>query len=158
VLLEAAAWLEAGAWTTDPALAEIRDGRADAFAGEVLDHRRKQVKHPRPSTSAISTLTRRHRLRLKGKTLRYAAEDLSPLFPDHPHRAERFVEATKTVQDTLGALNDLSVRQGLVESVAHGDQTLARDAARIVLASDESDLLDVARKAIATLQNAKTFW
>jgi triphosphatase len=157
VLLEAAAWLEAGAWMTDPTLAEIRDRRATVFAAEVLDHRHKQVRKRAKHFGDLDAHGR-HRLRLKGKTLRYAAEDLSPLFPDHPHRAERFVEATKTVQDTLGALNDLSVRQGLVESVAHGDQTLARDAARIVLASDESDLLDVARKAIATLQNAKTFW
>jgi triphosphatase len=54
VLLEAAAWLESGAWTTDPHLAEIRDGRADAFAARVLDHRRKQVKR-RAKTSTTST-------------------------------------------------------------------------------------------------------
>ncbi|MET3666566.1 inorganic triphosphatase [Caulobacter sp. 1776] len=157
VLLEAAAWLEAGAWTTDPALAKLRDGRADAYAAEVLDHRREQVRKGAKRFDALDA-HRRHRLRLKGKTLRYAAEDLGALFPEHPKRAEHFVEATKAVQDTLGALNDRSVRQDLVTTIAHGDQALAQAAARVVLAGDESDLLDAAREALKDLVDAKPFW
>jgi inorganic triphosphatase YgiF len=156
-LLEAAAWLESGAWTTDPTLAEIRDGRADAFAGEVLDHRRKQVKTRARDFDDLDAHMR-HRLRLKGKTLRYAVEDLVSLFPDHPKRAERFIEASKAVQDTLGALNDRSVRETLIETMSHGDATLARDATRVVLADDERELLAAARKALDDLLDAKPFW
>jgi triphosphatase len=156
-LLEAAAWLESGAWTTDPALAEIRDGRADTFAGDVLNHRRKQVKKRAQDFDDLDAHMR-HRLRLKGKTLRYAAEDLASLFPNHPKRAEQFIEASKTVQDTLGALNDRSVRGTLIETVTHGDQTLARDATRVVLAGDEREMLIVARKALDELLDAKPFW
>jgi triphosphatase len=157
VLLEAAAWLESGAWTIDPALAEIRDGRADAFAGKVLDHRRKQVKTRARDFRDLDAHAR-HRLRLKGKTLRYAAEDLASLFPDHPKRAEQFIAASKAVQDTLGALNDRSVRETLIETVSHGDAILARDATRVVLADDERELLAAARKALDGLLEAKPFW
>jgi len=157
VLLEAAAWLEAGPWTTDPALADIRESRAAAFAAEVLDHRRKQVSK-RAKHFADLDAHARHQLRLKGKTLRYAAEDLSALFPDHPKRAEHFVEASKAVQDLLGQLNDRSVRRGLIETATHGDETLARDAARVVLTDDEDELLKAAGKALDGLLEAKPFW
>jgi inorganic triphosphatase YgiF len=157
VLLEAAAWLETGAWTSDPALAEVRDGRADAFAAQVLDHRLKQVKTRAKHFDDLDAEAR-HRLRLKGKTLRYAAEDLSPLFPDHPKRVELFLNASRTVQDTLGALNDRSVRQTLVETVTQGDAAQARDVSRVVLADDEEALVDAARKALKALLEAKRFW
>lgn len=157
ILLEAAAWLEAGAWTTDPALAKIRDSRADTFAAGVLDHRRDQVKK-RAKHFAVLDAHARHRLRLKGKTLRYAAEDLAPLFPDHPKRAEHFIEASKVVQDILGALNDRNVRKTLIQTVTHGDEALARDAARVVLAGDEDELLKTAAKALDDLLAAKPFW
>lgn len=157
ILLEAAAWLEAGAWTTDPALAKIRDSRADTFAAGVLDHRRDQVKK-RAKHFADLDAHARHRLRLKGKTLRYAAEDLAPLFPDHPKRAEHFIEASKVVQDILGALNDRNVRKTLIQTVTHGDEALARDAARVVLAGDEDELMKTAAKALDDLLAAKPFW
>ncbi|MBO9547492.1 CHAD domain-containing protein, partial [Caulobacter sp.] len=157
VLLEAAAWLEAGAWTRDPALKDLRNGRADAYAADVLEHRRQQMKK-RAKHFADLDAHARHKLRLKGKTLRYAAEDLAVLFPDHPKRAEAFIEASKLVQDRLGELNDRSVREALVETAAHGDAMLARDAARVVLADDQGDLLKAASKALDDLLDAKPFW
>lgn len=157
VLLEAAAWLEAGAWTTDPELMEIRAGSAAAFAAEMLDHRLKQVRKRAKHFAGLDAHAR-HRLRLKGKTLRYAAEDLAALFPDHPKRAEHFIAASKAVQEALGALNDRSVRQTLIETVSHGDATVARDAARIVLADDEDELLETAAGALDDLLDAKPFW
>lgn len=157
VLLDAAAWLEAGEWTRDASLAALRDARADAFAADVLDHRRQQVKRRAKHFDDLDAHAR-HRLRLKGKTLRYAAEDLSPLFPDHPKRVERFLEASRAVQDALGALNDRSVRQSLVEAVAHGDPDQVRAVTRIALSDDEDDLVEAARKALRDLLDAKPFW
>ncbi len=157
VLLEAAAWLEAGPWTTASGLAELRDRPAAAYAVEVLDHRRKQMRKGAKRFDDLDA-RQRHRLRLKGKTLRYAAEDLGSLFPDHPRRAERFLDAAKTVQDMLGALNDRSVRESLITAVAHGDTALAQAAARVALAGDETDLLAQAREALEDLVDAKPFW
>lgn len=157
VLLEAAAWLETGAWTTAEALAELRDTPAKAYAAQVLDHRRKQVKKRVKRFDELDAHAR-HRLRLKGKTLRYAAEDLAALFPEHRDRAERFVRAAKAAQDALGALNDRSVREGLVDAAAHGDEDLAKAAHRVVLGEDERDLIEAARKALDELVEAKPFW
>ena len=100
----------------------------------------------------------RHKLRLKGKTLRYALEDLAALFPEHPHRAERLLDAAKAVQDTLGVLNDRAVRQRLVDTAAQGDRALALSAGRVVLSDDEAKLLDMARKALDALGAAEPFW
>ncbi|ADG08687.1 inorganic triphosphatase [Caulobacter segnis] len=157
VLLEAAAWLEAGDWATAPELAEIRDGAAKAYAAEVLHDRRKAVKKRAKRFDDLDAEAR-HRLRLKGKTLRYAAEDLAPLFPEHAERADRFVKAAKAAQDTLGALNDRSVREGLVDLAAHGDADLSRAAQRVVLGDEEHDLVAAARAALKDLIEAKTFW
>jgi inorganic triphosphatase YgiF len=157
VLLEAAAWLEAGGWTADPDLAETRDGSAKAYAAGVLEHRRRAVKKRAKRFDDLDAGAR-HRLRLKGKTLRYAAEDLAPLFPDHADRAERFIKAAKAAQDTLGVLNDRSVREGLVDLAAHGDADLSRAAQRVVLGDEEHDLLAAARAALKDLVEAKTFW
>lgn len=157
VVIEAAAWLAAGDWTSDPALEALRGSPAIAFAREALEHRLTQVAKRAKRFDDLDA-HRRHRLRLKGKTLRYAAEDLAPLFPDHPKRVERFIAAARDVQDALGALNDRSVRQALVETVARGDAEQARDAARVVLTGDEDDLLDDARAALRRLLDAKPFW
>lgn len=157
VLLEAAAWLEAGAWTSDPALAALRAGPAAAFAAERLDRLRRRVKKGAKRFDDLDA-RERHRLRLKGKTLRYAVEDLAGLFPDHPRRAEGFLAAAKMVQDTLGALNDRSVRQSVVDAAAHGDPILGQNAAGAVLHDDEARLLRAARESLDDLLDAKTFW
>jgi len=157
VLLDAAAWLEAGDWTCDPDLAEIRNGAARAYAAQALTQRRKSVKKRARRFDDLDAHGR-HRLRLKGKTLRYAAEDLAPLFPEHAERAERFVKAAKAAQDTLGALNDRAVREDLVDLAAHGDPDLARSAQRVVLGDAEQVLVDAAREALSDLIDAKTFW
>lgn len=157
VLLEAAAWLEAGDWTAAPDLAEVRDGPAKAYAAEVLSRRRKAVRKRIERFDDLDAHGR-HRLRLKGKTLRYAAEDLAPLFPAHADRAEHFVKAAKAAQDTLGALNDRAVRADLVEAAAHGDPELAHAAQRVVLGDEEADLLAAARQALEDLVDAKPFW
>ncbi|MFY8209598.1 MAG: CHAD domain-containing protein, partial [Caulobacter sp.] len=157
VLLDAAAWLEAGAWTSDPALAALRERPAAAFAASRLDRLRRRVKKAAKRFDDLDA-HERHRLRLKGKTLRYAVEDLAGLFPDHPRRAERFLAAAKRVQDTLGALNDRSVRQSVVDAAAHGDIALAHDAASVVLQGDEMKPLRRAHEALEDLVAAETFW
>ncbi|WP_297515843.1 CHAD domain-containing protein [uncultured Caulobacter sp.] len=157
LLLDAAAWLEAGAWTTDPSLAPPRERRARAYAREVLDHRLAQMRKGAKRFDDLDAHGR-HRLRLKGKILRYAVEDFAALFPDHPKRVARFVAAAKAAQDTLGALNDRAVQGALIQALAADDTALARDAARIVLNDDEEERLRAAEDALERLLDAKTFW
>lgn len=159
LMLETAAWLEAGAWTATPDLASDRDQAATDFAAALLDHLRmslvKKSKHLHRMNAEA-----RHRLRLKGKVLRYAAADLSTLFPEHPKRADRFIEAAKALQDALGRLNDLHVRSGLVEGVASasGDTEAQLAAASLADGADEAALLRDACKARKAFVEARPFW
>ncbi|AZS19607.1 MULTISPECIES: inorganic triphosphatase [unclassified Caulobacter] len=157
VLLDAAAWLEAGAWTSDPGLADRRNESARVFAAEALARHSRRIRKTAKRFDELDAHGR-HKLRLKGKTLRYALEDLAALFPEHPRRAERLLEAAKAVQDTLGALNDRAVRKALVDTAAHGDPALALNAARVVLPDEEAELVQAAREALSHLVAADPLW
>jgi triphosphatase len=159
--LEAAAWLEAGAWTADKSLEKIRRHAASAFAAEVLDRRRRKIRKDGKDLAALSP-DDRHHLRLRGKTLRYAAEDLATLFPDHPKRADRFIKTTRTLQDSLGALNDLAAREALAREVARasGEPEAAFAAGRLTAGREgrEMELLVEAQGAYVSFAEAKRFW
>lgn len=157
--LETAAWLEAGSWTTDPDLAADRDHPAPAFAAAMLKHRRHVILKKGARLDQMDPAAR-HRLRLKGKTLRYAAADLAGLFPGHPKRVERFIAATKVLQDALGRLNDLRVRPELAREVAlaSGEPEAILAADRLTGGDDEAALMRDARKARDAFADARTFW
>lgn len=159
--LEAAAWLEAGAWVTDKSLEKIRQRSAAAFAAEALDKRRRRIRKDGGSLAGLSPEDRHH-LRLRGKTLRYAAEDLATLFPDHAKRAERFIKTTRALQDSLGALNDLTTRELLARDVALscGEPEAAFAAGRLTAGGPEREveLLAAAQTAYDAFVEAKTFW
>jgi triphosphatase len=159
--LEAAAWLEAGSWSTDKGLEKLRHRSAAAYASGFLDRQRRKIRKAGRDLAALSPEDRHH-LRLRGKTLRYAAEDLATLFPDHPKRAARFIEATKALQDSLGALNDLAAREALARSVALScdDPEAAFVAGRLTAGGVEREveLLSAAQAAHENFVEAKRFW
>jgi inorganic triphosphatase YgiF len=159
--IDAAAWLEAGAWTTDERLRKRRDKPAAAFAAKALDKRRRRIREDGRDLAAL-TAEDRHHLRIRGKKLRYAVEDLGGLFPDHPKRLARLVAATKDLQDVLGLLNDLAVREALAHEVALSceDSEAAFAAGRLTAGRPEreAELLVEAQGAYVTFAEAKRFW
>ncbi|WP_165190931.1 CHAD domain-containing protein [Caulobacter soli] len=159
--IEAAAWLEAGPWTTDKRLEKRRDKAATAFAAKALDKRRRRIRQDGRDLAALSP-QERHELRIRGKKLRYAVEDLGALFPDHPRRLAGFVEATRDLQDALGALNDLAVREALAREVALScdDPEAAFAAGRLTAGGSdrEAELLAEAQGAYVSFAEAKRFW
>jgi inorganic triphosphatase YgiF len=159
--IDAAAWLEVGAWTADKRLAKRRDKPAAAFAAAALDKRRRRIRKDGRDLAALAPEDRHH-LRIRGKKLRYAVEDLGGLFPDHPKRRARFVEATKTLQDALGLLNDLAVREALARDVALSceDPGAAFAAGRLTAGGPdrEAELLAEAQGAYVTFAEARRFW
>jgi CHAD domain-containing protein len=159
--IDAAAWLEAGAWTTDARLRKRRDKPAAAFAAKALDKRRRRIREDGRDLAALSPEDRHH-LRIRGKKLRYAVEDLGGLFPDHPKRLARFVAATKDLQDALGLLNDLAVRETLAHEVALSceDSEAAFAAGRLTAGRPEreAELLVEAQGAYVTFAEARRFW
>uniref|UniRef100_B0T1Y3 Adenylate cyclase n=1 Tax=Caulobacter sp. (strain K31) TaxID=366602 RepID=B0T1Y3_CAUSK len=159
--IDAAAWLEAGSWTIDKHLGKARDRAAADFAAQALDKRRRRIRKDGRDLSTLSP-QERHELRIRGKKLRYAVEDLGALFPDHPKRLASFVEATKLLQDSLGVLNDLAVREALAREVAlsSDDPEAAFAAGRLTAGGPEreAELLAEAQGAYVTFVETKRFW
>jgi inorganic triphosphatase YgiF len=161
LLLETAAWLQVGDWTADPIRAPARDRPAAEFAAAALKHRRRKILKAGRRLEALDREAR-HGLRIQAKVLRYAAEDLGPLFPAHPRRAARFVAALKAMQDALGRLNDLAFGETLARTVAlaagHPDAAYAAGRLTGETAGDEAALLKAARKTFDRFGEARPFW
>ena len=81
------------------------------FARRVL---RKGARRLLEDATRLSALTpaERHRLRLKAKRVRYAAEALAPLF--RRKRIRRFIDALSDLQEDLGRANDAAVAERLL--------------------------------------------
>lgn len=161
LMLETAAWLRCGPWTTDEALAEPRDGEAAAFAAEALKRGRRRLLKRGERLGELDRAGR-HQLRIQGKILRYAVEDLRGLFPRHPRRAERFVEALKALQEDLGALNDLAFSEDLARAVAAGageaEAAFAAGELTGARARDEAAMIRAAEKTFRRFAGAERFW
>jgi triphosphatase len=107
----ALAWL-ASAQTWHPALPEGADQPVSlrAFAADVLDRRLRKLLHS--DDLAGLPPPELHKLRLKAKRMRYAAEIFAPL---HPGKAvRRFIHRLAALQDGLGQLNDRATAEKLL--------------------------------------------
>ena len=155
ILLNLAKWINAGPWTTDAALKKMRERKVTEHAVEILGEWRKGF---RKRCGKVGDLTpkQRHRLRMRAKDLRYVTEFFASLFPAHGKRRAAVLAALEKLQDTLGALNDLVARKGImpkeINQSAH---------ARSILAAQEKkagELLDEAKATCAKFCDVKAFW
>jgi CHAD domain-containing protein len=100
----------------------------------------------------------RHKLRIKVKNLRYTIEFFAGLFPGHRNakRREAALSSLKSLQDTLGSLNDIVTRKALVSD---GESLNAHAAAMVKAEEAKADkLLDQARATAADFSRVKAFW
>src|SRR5690606_36717381 len=109
LMLDTLAWIEAGAWRSDPdPVRTWRPRRPVAdFAAEALERHNRRVRRGGRRLDRLDAAGR-HRLRIRVKRLLYAAEFFVGLF-DHPRRERRFLKALERTQDAFGALNDLAL-------------------------------------------------
>ncbi|WP_207476210.1 CYTH and CHAD domain-containing protein [Arenibaculum pallidiluteum] len=129
LLLTLGGWIESGRWQapgpeTAALLARPLREPAALWLGEL---QRKVGKAGR----GLARLDEeeRHRLRLRVKRLRYAAELLRGLYPA---AAGPYLDALERLQDRLGGLNDLATARRMVEALAEEADRPARAAARDV--------------------------
>ena len=120
LLLDALAWIEGGLWaTTDDALiAALRQRKASDFARDELGRRVKKVGKKADKLARLDA-RRRHKLRIAIKKLRYAAEFFASLFDRRKahRRLRRFERQLESLQDCLGALNDIAVHDRIAGKV-----------------------------------------
>ena len=86
------------------------DAPARLFAARVLDSRHRKVLRRGEGLEGMDA-EERHQLRIQIKKLRYAVEFLESLFSDNA--VKPYLAALRQLQDSLGAMNDLSVARTL---------------------------------------------
>jgi CHAD domain-containing protein len=152
-MLDLAEWLADGAWLRDPGTWAERQTPARGHAAAALARLRRRVRKHGRHLAAIDDAAR-HQVRKDAKTLRYGAEFFAALF-SRRKRHRRFLKALETLQDALGALNDLAVAP-VVLARAGVDRVLeTRD---LATAQSKPDLLAAAARARKALLKAEVFW
>jgi triphosphatase len=121
LVFEVTSWLEVGAWTNpaDDLVRSRGEVAIKTFAAEQLRRRSRRVRK-RGRRLAELDANRRHKLRIRVKKLRYAAEFFTGLFEAKKamRRQKKFKSALKQLQGGLGDLNDIAVDKSLIAGVA----------------------------------------
>jgi CHAD domain-containing protein len=109
-------WMAAGPLAADRPSAEARSARH--FAEDMLATRTAKVMK-KAATLQTLNVDQRHRLRIAAKKLYYAAGLFESLFVERKaaQRLASFRKRLKKLLDALGALNDIAVRQRLVQQL-----------------------------------------
>ena len=101
--------------------------------------------------------TRRHRVRVKLKRLRYGCECFAAAYQKQKIRP--YLKRLRKLQQILGEMNDITVQRTLLQELAR-DARLRRPAAalRAELAARERELSRVVARAWDALDSTKPFW
>jgi triphosphatase len=153
LMIDLVEWLAIGDWRLDPADPEATAKSAPAFAADILDTHRRKLKKRGHRLAALDD-EHRHRARIEGKKLRYAAEFFGGLYKGKKakRRHKAFLSAIEDLQDRLGELNDLVT----------GPEVLAALGIEVDLPrpgkKEHKRLLQRAEEALDTLLDVKRFW
>ena len=138
----------------------MRERPIESFAAAALDHRLASVCKRARGLEHLDAESR-HKLRIKAKKLRYAAEFLAPVFCRHRRkRARKFLSRLEAMQDALGELNDIAVARRKALDDAGPDAETAFAAGRAVGRREHGEraLIKAAAAASEGLREAKPFW
>ncbi len=108
-------WIETRAWESEPA----KKKQTKRLHSSILSYARRLLDKQERRVLAAGTNVQRedatamHQLRIECKKLRYAAEFFRPLFSG----MDGFISHMKGLQDLLGAMNDVSVTQRLLDGL-----------------------------------------
>lgn len=171
MLVDVAAWIEAGDWLA--AERPAREEPVGTFAARLL---RKRAKRIRREAAEIETLApeARHEVRIEVKKLRYAVEFFESAFTrqrageESGKRARKaglrhatMLAALEALQEDLGALNDITVGATMAAGFEDPDPALVRGLAKLARPDAEEAAaahLAAARKAAKRFTKAKPFW
>jgi triphosphatase len=156
LMLDLVAWIATGAWRETEGTAALRAMPAADFSAATLDTLRRRVKRRGQHLAGLDEESR-HRVRIAGKKLRYAAEFFAGLYPGKKAgwRRETFLDALEALQTQLGHLNDLASGRALFDELGIGDADTILAAGR---KGDPSRLLPKAEEAYDRLIDGKRFW
>ena len=169
LLFDLVAWIETGAWANPREKAARRglDRAVRKQAAEELSRRRRKIKKRGRAVRELEP-RQRHKLRIAIKKVRYATDFFAALFPGRRAKKRRkaFVATLKQLQDALGDLNDIAVREKMAGELVRrsGRRSRARAeafAVGLVTGREEArskPLVAAAADAIADFRKTKPFW
>jgi inorganic triphosphatase YgiF len=164
LIFNALEWIENGRWLKQ--LSIRGDQRIRSYAVDLFDRRTRNAKKRLKKVRRLSDHDR-HKLRIAIKKMRYTVYFFESLFVDSASAKalSRCKDHLQSLQDSLGALNDIAVHQKLLTKLrTDGDEERSRlvsFAAGAVVGSERgeiSTLLNVAKKAAGNLRRAEKFW
>lgn len=149
-------WLRSGEYLSLASTDEIRLQPSADFARSALQRMRKKLKKHGDALAELDD-EHRHLARKDAKKLRYAAEFFGSLFDDRQseRRYKQFNAAMESLQDELGALNDLATGPDVLETLGLSNHP-ARD--ELVSHTDKGKLISAAQSALDEVVDAKRFW
>jgi triphosphatase len=174
LLVQTAGWIEGGDWRADAdALMRARqDAPIQYYAADQLSTLRRKARKQGKFLKELDD-RRLHRLRVRTKKLRYAAEFFSSLASSKKGRkqAREFIESLRALQDKLGILNDVAVHRTLSLQIArnacspsgvrapneHGDFSVPDMIAHRQDVNVER-LLEEAAEVFSEFRGVKRFW
>lgn len=165
LLLDALQWIEIGDWAKQPRLVSSRR-RIKQFAIYVLARRSKKAIKKANQFEDLDA-HQRHKLRIAIKKLRYSTDYFRSLFSERKMnvRLTNFEECLKDLQNCLGVLNDVVVRQKLAPTIVVGSVRTKRGvrapSAGAALGREQTEiepLLKAAAKAARRFAHTKGFW
>ncbi len=158
-----AAWIEAGAWTTDtgPKQTALRARPIGRLAPELLTRARKIVVKRGRELQTLNPEAR-HKLRIHAKRLRYTAGFFGSLYADDAPKAyKRFGKASHEVTSALGDQTDIVAAASLAAEIAASAPPRVAYTAGLVAADrlgGEAEAMKASLKALKAFRRAGRFW
>jgi triphosphatase len=174
LVVQTAGWIEGGDWRTgaDALMRARQDAPIQYYAADQLSTLRRKVRKQGKFQSELDD-RRLHRLRVRTKKLRYAAEFFASLASSKKGRKQtrELLETLRALQDKLGVLNDLAVHRALSLRIArdaglsssvrapddHGELPVPDMIAHRQGVNVER-LLEEAIEAFSAFRDVKRFW
>jgi len=170
LLIELAAWIEAGAWShaDDQAARAAHERPIEIHAAAQLARWRKKIVRKARAFDELDA-AQRHKLRIAVKKFRYVTEFVAHV-PRRKSTSRRvaFLNAAKRIQDCLGALNDVAVHEklniGMLDEQGETNPKLLRGrafVAGLVSGQEEAQIAKLtkgAAVALADFRAVKPFW
>lgn len=122
-------WIERGRWvrSRSPSVRTRRDRPGTGHAAAELRRCRRRLVRSGKTLKSLDG-PRLHKVRIRGKRLRYAVEFFAPLFPGpkSERRRRKTLSALEDLQDALGDLNDAVKQDAFLRRVRAGEHRLPR--------------------------------
>ena len=163
LVLDAAEWIAVGEWTqnNEELSCSMRQRPVVGAAAEELSRRLKKIRRQGRHLVELDP-EHLHKLRIRAKKLRYAAEFFAGVFPSRKsaRRREKFVLKLEAMQDALGEINDIRVDEKLMRKMCRDHVRKAFVVGRLTGREDARfpTVIEDAERAFARFNEARPFW